>query len=48
MTQVKMFQDAYEDKMNKWLREHKDVKIIDIKLASAGTFTPYAIIIYEV
>ena len=48
MTQVKMFEDAYEDKMNKWLRENKDVKIIDIKLASAGTFTPYAIIVYEV
>ena len=48
MTQVKMFQDAYEDKMNKWLREHKDAKIIDIKLASAGTLTPYAMIVYEV
>lgn len=48
MIQVKMFEDAYENKMNKWLQEHKDVKIIDIKLASAGTFTPYAMIIYEV
>lgn len=48
MIQVKMFEDAFSNKINQWLEEHKDVKVIDIKLASAGTFTPYAMIVYEV
>ena len=54
MIQVAIFKDPCGSEINKWLKDHPDHKVIDIKYQSAGAghmdeywFHTYAMVIYE-